>query len=175
MKEKGKKLISVFLVFSLVALSGNLMAKERKGVTLSIQKKDGQKVRGELITVKPDSLLLLDSEGVDVSVDIVDVKAIKIVKRSKAYSLGLAAFFAGGGGAAVAHSLLRKKSALGTEPSADFMGAAISVGAICGAAGIIIGMALGIDKTIKIEGKSDVEINAALEKLSKKARIPNYQ
>ena len=57
MNGKRKKLISVFLVFSLVALSGSLMGKERKGAKLTIQKKDGQKVMGELITVKPDSLL----------------------------------------------------------------------------------------------------------------------
>ncbi len=174
MNEKRKKLTSLFLVFSLVALSGNLMAKERKGAKLAIQKKDGQEVMGELITVKPDSLLLLDSEGVDVSVDIGDVKAIKIVKRSKAYELGLAAFLIAATIRGVGHSMLRKEK-VGTEPMQHFFQASIGWGLYGGAAGIIIGMAMGIDKTIKIEGKSDVEIDAALEKLRKKARVPNYQ
>lgn len=63
MNKKRKKFTSLFLVFSLVALSGSLIGKERKGAKLAIQKKNGQQVMGELITVKPDSLLLLDSEN----------------------------------------------------------------------------------------------------------------
>ncbi|NIO48596.1 MAG: hypothetical protein GTN73_04040, partial [Candidatus Aminicenantes bacterium] len=78
-----KKLISLFLVFSLMMLSVNLYAKERRGATLIITKKDGQRIKGELITVKPNSLLLLDTEGKDVSVDIADIRVIRVVKRSK--------------------------------------------------------------------------------------------
>ena len=174
MNGKRKKLISVFLVFSLVALSGSLMGKERKGAKLTIQKKDGQKVMGELITVKPDSLLLLDSEGVDVSVDIGDVKAIKIMKKSLAYELGLVGFLVAAAYSGVTHSGARKEE-VGEEATQHFVFKTIAIGAIVGAAGIVIGMAFGIDKTIKIEGKSDVEIDAALEKLRKKARVPNYQ
>ena len=174
MNKKRKKFTSLFLVFSLVALSGNLMAKERKGVKLAIQKIDGQQVNGELITVKPDSLLLLDSEGVDVSVDIKDVESIKILKKSKAYELGLAAFLVGATIRGVGHSMVRKEK-VGEETTQHFFQASIVWGFYAGVAGIIIGMALGIDKTIKIEGKSDVEIDAVLEKLRKKARIRNYQ
>ena len=175
MNEKRKKFTSLLLVFSLVALSGNLMAKERKGAKLAIQEKDGQQVKGELITVKPDSLLLLDSEtGSDVSVDIEDVKAIKIVKTSKAYELGLGAFLVGAAIRGVGHSLVRREETA-DEATQHFFQDSIIAGAICAAAGIIIGMALGIDKTIKIEGKSDMEIDAVLEKLRKKARVPNYQ
>ena len=84
MNEKRKKFISLFLVFSLVALSGNLMAKERKGATLRIQKKDGQQVNGELIAVKKNSLLLLDAEtSSDITIQITDVKAITIRKKSR--------------------------------------------------------------------------------------------
>ena len=174
MNGKRKKLISVFLVFSLVALSGSLMGKERKGAKLAIQKKDGQEVIGELITVKPDSLLLLDSEGVDVSVDIEDVKTIKIMKKSLAYEFGLSGFLAGAAVSGLGHSGARKEE-VGEEATQHFVFKTIAIGAICAAAGIVIGMAFGIDKTIKIEGKSDVEIDAALEKLRKKARVPNYQ
>lgn len=174
MNEKRRKLTSLFLVFALVALSGNLIGKERKGVKLDIQKIDGQKVNGELITVKPDSLLLLDSEGVDVSVDIKDVESIKILKKSKAYELGLAGFLVGATIRGVGHSMVRKEE-VGEETTQHFFQASIVWGFYAGVAGIVIGMALGIDKTIKIEGKSDVEIDAALEKLSKKARIRNFQ
>jgi len=80
-----KKFIALFLVFSILALSGNMFAKERKGADLIIQKKYGQQVRGELIAVKENSLLLLGREsGVDVTVDIDNVKVITIVGKSKA-------------------------------------------------------------------------------------------
>ena len=59
MKAGGKKSIALFLVISLLALIGNLLAKERRGAKLIIQKKDDQQVKGKLITVKQNSLLLL--------------------------------------------------------------------------------------------------------------------
>jgi len=77
----SKKFIALFLVFSLMVLSANLYAKERRGAKLIVTKNDGQLIEGELITVKPNSLLLLDTEGKDVSVDIADIKVIKIVKK----------------------------------------------------------------------------------------------
>jgi len=83
MMDKSKKFIALFLVFSVLALSGSLYAKERRGAKLIITKKDGQQVQGELITVKPNSLLLLDTDGKDVSVGIADIKVIRIVKKSK--------------------------------------------------------------------------------------------
>ena len=58
-----KKSISLFLMFSILSLSVNMFAKERKGADLIIQKVDGQQVRGELIAVKQTSLLLLERES----------------------------------------------------------------------------------------------------------------
>ena len=98
--KKGKKFILLLLVFSLLALSGNLYAKKR-GATLIIQRRGDQVqtrykdtpweksvitgIRGELIAVKQNSLLLLDSEsGVDVTIDIKEIKAVAIEKKSKA-------------------------------------------------------------------------------------------
>ena len=45
-------------MFSILALSGNLFAKERKGADLIVQRTDGTKVRGELIAIKENSLLM---------------------------------------------------------------------------------------------------------------------
>lgn len=43
-----KKYISLFLVASILLVSGNLFAKHRRGADLIIQKTDGTQVRGEL-------------------------------------------------------------------------------------------------------------------------------
>ena len=83
MNPTSKKFISLFLAFSLVMLSVNLYAKERRGAKLIVTKLDGQLIEGELIAVKPNSLLLLDTEGKDVSVGIADIKVIRVVKKSK--------------------------------------------------------------------------------------------
>jgi len=94
--NKPKKFVSLFLIFSLLTVSGNLMAKERRGAELIIQKKDGQQVRGELIAVKENSLLMLVSEA-DVSIDISDIKVITIVKESKALEWAFLGVLVGGG------------------------------------------------------------------------------
>ena len=96
MNPTGKKFISLFLVFSLVMLSVDLYAKERRGAKLIITKKDGQQIRGELITVKPNSLLLLNTEGRDVSIKIEEIKEIVLMKRVNALGGAIAGFLVGG-------------------------------------------------------------------------------
>jgi hypothetical protein len=83
-KRKGEKIAALFFVLLLVALSADLSSKERRGADLRILKKDGSQTQGELIAVRQDSLLLLDSsKATDVSIDIPDIKTIKILKKSK--------------------------------------------------------------------------------------------
>lgn len=167
-----KKFVSLFLVFSLVVLSGNLYAK-KKGAEIMVQKKDGQQVRGELITVKENLLLLLETKGADVSVDIEDVRKITIMRKSKAgkgaiYGAILGAFF-------TTIFIVEDQS----QPrSYDFgvylRGSVVFIGggALLGA---LIALDSGKDETIQIQGKSDSEIKEILEKLRKKARIRNYK
>ena len=54
-------------------LSAILDAEEKRRAKLVITKKDGQQIEDKLITVKPTSLLLLDTEGKDVSVAIANI------------------------------------------------------------------------------------------------------
>ena len=100
-----KKLIFLFLVFSILILSGNLIAKERRGADVKIYNTKPQKegtqwetphIRGELIAVKKSSLLLLGSEGADVTVDVSDINSIKIIPKSNALSYGILGLVAGG-------------------------------------------------------------------------------
>jgi hypothetical protein len=159
MNPKMKKLISLFLVFSLLALSANLYAKERRGAKLIITKTDGQQIRGELITVKPSSLLLLSITGRDVSVDIADIKVIKIVKKSKALLGACIGLLAGIVAAKIGKYLI-------------FAVIYPSTGMITGG---LWGGYIGRDKTIQIEGMTDSEIRETMDKLRKKARIRDYR
>jgi hypothetical protein len=171
-----KKAISLVLVFSILLLSGNLFAKERKGADLIIQKTDRQRVRGELIAVKQDSILLLEKySGADMTIDFRDIGIIKIVKKSKALAASLAGLFLGGAvGYVIGYSVVSEKDILLSKEEGGGIGAAIG-GASCALIGVGIGLAIGADKTIHFEGKSDAEIKEILEKLRKKARIKNAQ
>ena len=174
MNPRGKKFISLSLVFSLMMLSVNLYAKERRGATLIVTKKDGRQIEGELITVKPNSLLLLDTEGKDVSVDIADIKVIRIVKKSQVGKSALYGLLIGGVIGVVEGIREGKDAFIFSSSELAAMGGLVFglLGALLGAG---IGAVAGTDKTIQIEGKSDSEIKEALDKLRKKARIRDYK
>jgi len=189
---QSKKFVALFIIFSLITINcaslknierKRKIAKRKHGVLLLITKKDNQQIRGELVAAKTKqkSLLLLESEAkADVSVDIKDIKVIKIIKKSKAPSVASVGFLVGALLGAAVGKLYEVPiiSFNGVEGGGDgskvLLGALIGgcIGALIGGA---VGAGYGIDKTIRIEGKSDLEINEILEKLGRKARIPNYR
>jgi len=179
MNPTSKKLISLFLVFSLVTINCASLRttggkREKHGATLLIKKKDGQLITGELITVKPHSLLLLDTEGKVVSIDIEEIKVIRIVKKSKFWKGARIGGFIG----VIAGALLllaSEEADVGILPFAVFSSRAEQGGVIGVIIGGTIGAVAGTDKTIQIEGTTDLEIKEALEKLRKKARIRDYK
>jgi hypothetical protein len=182
MNPLGKKFISLFLMFSLMMLSMNLYAKERRGAKLIVTKLDGQQIKGELITIKPNSLLLLDTEGKDVSVGIEEIKVIRVVKKSW-HSIGMGMGIGGLIGAGIGALVGYGK---GDDPMYAHRFGAISAGTkallygfifmdIGGLLGGIIGLIAGIDKKIHLEGMSDLEIQETLDYLRKKARIRDYK
>jgi hypothetical protein len=173
-----RKFISLLLVFSILNISCATISPtyietypRKKGKDLIVHKADGHQVRGWLIAVKEDSLLLMERDsGRDVSINIEDVGAITIVKKSKFLlraGLGFASYIV---------------VSMGTEAWADVSNqpelkdqTALGLGLIAGLIGCIAGGSLVKDKTIQIEEKSDAEIKEILEKLRKKARIRNSQ
>ena len=173
MNPTSKKLISLVLVFSLMAISCASFRttggkREKHGAKLIVTKNDGQQIEGELITVKPKSLLLLDTDGKDVSVGIADIKVIRVMKKSKGARTG---FLIGGGLALIGGIGQIGAEVHGFIPS--FIDGLIFFalpGALLG--GLIGG---GADKTSQIEGMTDSEIQEALDKLRKKARIRDYK
>ena len=188
-----KRFIALFLVFSILALSENMYAKERHGVIIEIYKTkpkmDGTPfemfdIKGELIAVKENSLLLLDSKsGTDVAVDINEIYSIKIVKKSKALPVAVFGLLIGGVGGAVIGStgkgkLLEQVEETPLEPYFRELTKNPPIllwGVMCGFHGLmiggLIGASTGTDETIQIKGKSDSEIQEILEILHKKARI----
>lgn len=161
---KWKKFLALFMVLLLTAFSGNVFAKKR-GADLLIQKKDGQQIRGELIAVKQNALLLLEHEsGADTSVDINHIKDVTINKKSKVLlGAGLGLLIGSCGGALVGS---------GMEFTLSQALVCAGLGALTGG---VTGVVIGQDKTIPVEGKSDWEVKEILDKLRKKARVPDYK
>jgi hypothetical protein len=180
MATKMKKNLILLMVFSLLVCSGNVIGEKRRGADLVVTKTDGQQITGELVAVKPSSLLLLDSRsGVDVSADVNDIRDIIIVKRSKALLGAGIGFLAGAASGALwaylAYQSANKSETLFGNQEEEMLG----WGAILGGAGALIGAVVGIlsgtDKTIQFEGKSPEEIRAILEKLRRQARVTDFQ
>ncbi len=171
-----KRFIALFLVFSILTLSMPLTANWKKGADLIIQKTDGQQVRGKLIAVKKTSLLLLERDsGADVTVDIDDIRIITIVKKSKFLKDTGFGFLIGtaiGSGVSIIYSLGGTKEQ--GSSGFDAYGAVFIFAIIGTAIGGIFSVVSG-NKTIRIEGKSDLEIQKILEKLRKKAMVSNSQ
>ena len=198
MNPTGKKFIALFLILSLIEINcATLKSLEQKresrrkkhGANLVILKKDGQAIKGELIAVKQNSLLLLDKEsGADVSVGIKDARVIIIVKKSKLLVAGLGSLIGGVATGAIIGAciwvlglpVMAMFGEAGIESWKDDFQGFVKHGAGIGAGvglllGVSIGSASGIDKTIQIEGMSALEIKEAMDKLRKKARIRDYK
>jgi hypothetical protein len=174
MRLKEQKFISLFLIISLQILPLALTANERRGADLVISKTDGNQVRGELITVKENSLLLKERDsGADVIAVIGDIKTIKIVKKSKTGKGALYGFGIGATGGGLAGFLMEPEEPETRGGNALF--GIIFLGAVGALTGLIVGGFLGMDKTIQIEGKSEAEIKKILEELRKKARVTDFQ
>ncbi len=173
MKKRFDKKGATVLALLILVIPGALSARERRGAKLGITLKDGHYVVGELIAVKPDSLLLLNPVKKDESVDLTSIRSIRIIRKSKAKlgaGCGLLAALVG----TVIVSSGQKKSdnpftLLGQ--GMEVAGAAISFGTIGLGVGIGGGLLAGKDKLIQLEGESEAEVRQALAYLRGKARI----
>ena len=164
-----KKFTVLFLVFSLLTLSGEMVAKERQGAQIIVYKLNDQYFRGELIAVKQKTLLLLDAKSnTDVVVNINDVRGIVVV-RTPYVVLGLLVGsivgYLVGAGIAVTEGY--------EQPGQGYW--AVGVTCIGGIIGAITGGIVGIDKKIRIHDRSEKEVQNALEELRKIARVPDYK
>jgi hypothetical protein len=168
MKTMTAKLIASVLVVSFLVLPAGLSAKERRGANLIVTRLDGSQVSGELIAVKRDSLLLL-SNGRDESVDLADIKTVRIVKKSLAGKGALYGFLAGALGGALWGSANQDSDALG---NATALVAGAYVGAIGALSGLLLGSVVGVDSSFTVAGKPEAVVAEYWDKLRAHAREP---
>jgi hypothetical protein len=150
------------LVVALLIAPAGLSAKEKRGARLLVTKLDGRLSEGELIAVKPDSLLLL-SGGTDVSVGVAEIKCVRIVRPSK---IGRGTLLGGLGGVLVGGALGALSGGLDDYTPAQ---AGLLLGFVFGLAGGLGGLGVGtlmsVDTTIDIAGEPEALVRSRLEKL----------
>jgi hypothetical protein len=166
-----KNIVLFFLVVpALLICPTSLKANERRGAEVTVQKLDGQEVKGELIAVKPESLLLLDSfSATDVSIAFADITRIKITKKPiTALTIGFGITFAALGTAA-GYGLAK---ATWHEGDKLWPWAGGIIGLL---SGVWVGAVISDSETIEVEGKSPAETKEIMLKLRSKARVVNFQ
>jgi hypothetical protein len=152
-------LAAVFLV-----QAPGLGAQERQGAFVVVTKTDGARVTGELIAVRPDSLLLLGPEEKDVSVALADIWRVRIVRRAPTGLLTLSGFLLGSG-----------LVGMSTEPDIEFgwAGAAVA-GVLGGVAGLVSGVISAKDRSLRsLRGPEDASRRDLdrLKRLSRESRL----
>ena len=146
-----------------------------------ITKTDGTEIKGELIGLKQNSTLLLESSSrIGGSIDVSEVKIIKTVKGAYTGTGFLSGLFVGGAtGAAIGYGIGSYQSSSGLLGNYSEVVGAEAGAIIGGLAGSFLGAVIGSSthkyETFQIEGKSQEQIKAFLEKLRTQARFPEYQ
>jgi hypothetical protein len=167
MKNIAARLMTSVVIAGLLGLPAGLSAKPRRGADIIVTRLDGSQHEGELIAVKTDSLLLL-SAGKDLSIDIADIRAIRIVRKSRA---GLFAGLGGAAGLAGIGALV-----MGGAGDVDYPTQKVLIGAGVGAlAGFFAGMVKGIDSKFMVAGQPEAVVIEYWKKLgarSREGRLP---
>lgn len=175
MKETSlvKKAIlsAVFMFF----LCGNIGSSTRRGADIVVQIHDGTQIHGELITVKKESVLLLDSEsGVDVSARIEDIEIVHILKGPKTGLGAISGFLIGGVVGAAAIGKNKDCNQCPSSVQRPIIGGAL-VGGLGALLGALIGSTAGGNEIYIVQGLQKEELEDVLEKLRSKARIRDFQ
>lgn len=173
----AKKSVAAALALSLFMPAAVAYGKQKKGATVIITLRDGRTARGELIAVKPKSILILDPVGKDASFDLTEIAVVKVFRKSKAGKGALTGFLIGAGAGITAGIL-----AAGTGGDSDFdrkLGA-FYFGTIGGVLGLLGGLMAGVsagggELDIRFEGATGLSLRADLQKLTKYARYKEFR
>jgi hypothetical protein len=170
MKTMITKLIASVLFVSFLVLPADLSAKEKRGANLIVTRLDGSQLSGELIAVKRDSLLLL-SNGRDESIDLADIKIVRMIKKSRSGKGALYGFAAGAGSGAIL-GLILDMPLEDDYPLALIVASGAFLGAIGALSGLLVGSMAGVDSSFTVAGKPETVVNEYWDKLRTHARVP---
>lgn len=131
--------------------------------------KKGGDQAGELVTVRPDALALLDPSGLDLTIDPAEVRSVRVVRSSKGGVGGMIGLVIGAAGGYLGGL------ASGGCPSCEVPLASYGLGVLGGlvglGAGAVIGGAAGRDVVVSLDVETGPERMSQLRKLRRYARV----
>ena len=169
MKQGSLRLVATAAALLALALPATLDAANWRGADLIVTRQDGRQVRGELVAVKPETLVLLAVDAKVESVPLAEIGSIKIVRRSGVWQ-GLLAGFAAGAVAGAIWGGISAGEEWGVAGGA-FLGGLLFAGP-GSLLGLVAGMGAGLDDKIDLAGLPEPELSRVLAKLSRLAREP---
>lgn len=184
MRITGRKVVRNLILFGCLAFSlgvfpARLFCDEKQGANIIVNLIDRPPAGGELLAVREDSLILMDTNlKTGLTIDFRDIKSVQIIRKSQVF-LGMLGGFAAG---LAIGSGAKKDLTLNTShykmfgPSQATIHkwtntAVISLGMT--AVGALIGGVIGADKTIIVRGNSPLKVKEILWKLRSKAKMPD--
>jgi hypothetical protein len=159
------KFIAATLIFVLAVTLARmpLPATERQGSTVVVTLIDGSKVKGELLAVKTDALLVFDSAAHQgKNIDLGQIAKVKVLKTF----WGLTGMVFGFGlGTGIAKLTYDDSKCCGDQMESSFI-----ILAICTLVGGIFGTLKSVPTKITLTGESSLSVQQNLEKLKRHAR-----
>ena len=172
----ARKVTAAALGILLMLAATEAIAGQKRGAAVVVTMRDGRQASGELIAVKPESILILDPEGKDTSFDLTEIVMIRVHRRSKAGTSALIGL-AIGVGAGIAGGYI----SAGTGEDSDFKGGMRAlffapIGGLVGAlGGLTAGLHAGGDLDIRILSDSGTSLRESKKTLRKYARYKEFR
>ncbi len=160
-------------IVSIVLLTSILGAKERRGATLLVTRNDGTVVKGELLAVKGENLILMsESAREGITENIGELKIIRVIKKPKVFEgIGIGVLVGGAAGGTLGAAAWSGDALFETRGEAALVTSAL-FGAIGGFLGGLIGGLASVDANIPVKKTDPVYISFIAGKLRRLARDP---
>ncbi len=147
-------------------------ARVRKGATVEVTLADDGRVKGELLSVREDALLLYeDDSGRGRHIYLQQVTQVKVIRKSKlSEGIGIGI----GIGLAISVTNLRKTDRESLIPALDVAESFLPL-PVTGLCGGLLGALAGMPKKISLRGKSPEKVRTNLIWLKRHAREQNLE
>jgi len=161
-----KKAFAVFTILAMMIFLTHLPleARERRGSNVEVTLADGSRIKGELLAVKPDVLVVFDhGAGRGWSLDVRQVGEVKVLRKSR--------FFDGAGiGLCVGLALsIRNLTRIVSDDRITFVNYAMPL-PVMFCLGGLLGALASIPETLPLNGEFPEENQPNLEHLKRHAR-----
>lgn len=170
MKRSFEKPVAAVLACLMFVLPGALSARDKRGADILVALKDGRTVSGELIAVKPDSLLLLGPAGIDESIGVTDIATIRVLRKRRPGRGALYGTLIGGAaGGLVGYAAAPK--GMDEYPGLVAVGVGFCAAVLGGFIGLVSQSGSDLGKEFVIAGRPEAEVKGAWAQLNRLARL----